>query len=133
MGGLFGRVRRNSGGNPGVRRNYAYGQVVRATGGAGADSRFGPLIGEFNNGTTSTENGTNYYNSDFMPVDEATSLPIGGPLLTNQTPLTSAQMTVPGNFAGFDFGTPVWEMPSGLLVLPGQAFFYTYPVPDWIE
>ena len=133
VGGLFGRVRRNSGGNPGVRRNYAYGQVVRATGGAGADSSFGPLIGEFNNGTTSTENGTNYYNSDFMPMDEATSLPIGAPLLTNQTPLTSAQMTVPGNFAGFDFGTPVWEMPSGLLVLPGQAFFYTYPVPDWIE
>ena len=131
VGGLIGYFFRRS--DNAVRRNYSYGIVTRATGGAGADAYFGPLIGRVNGSTNGIDASNNYYNSDFMPQDEATALAIASPNLTNVNALTSVQMLSSGNFSGFDFGTPVWEMPSGSLVLPGQGTAYTYPVPDWVE
>lgn len=130
VGGFVGRFRRQSSDN-GLRRVYHVGDVIRATGGPGADSTFGPVVGVIQSGNGAVENGTNFYNSDFDVVDEATSLSIP-PNLTNQTPLTSIQMQASGNFTSYDFGTPVWEMPPGGYVLPNTVG-YQFPILDWMN
>ena len=131
VGGLIGYFYRRQ--DNAVRYSYAYGTVVRATGGSGADSRFGPIIGRFNGSVNGVDSTSVYYNSDFMPMDEGTGLAIASPNLSNVNALTSAQMIIQANFVNFDFGTPDWEMPSGSLVLPGQGAAYTYPVQEWVE
>ena len=131
VGGLVGfyhRINNNS-----MRRNYAIAQVIRATGGTGTDAQIGPLVGQISGSTAVIDSTSNFYNSDFMPLDESTGLAITSPNLTNVNPLTSAQMQVSGNFTNFDFGTPVWEMPSGGLILPGESLIYIYPVQEWVE
>lgn len=131
VGGLMGYVYRRAA--SAVKRNYAIGRVTRATGGSGPDTRFGYLFGSNNGNIDVIDPATNYYNSNFAPTDEATSLAIATPNTSNVNPLTSLQMTNTLNFVGFDFGTPVWEAPSGTLILPGHSAVYTYPVLDWVE
>ncbi|NQZ02535.1 MAG: hypothetical protein HRT45_17890, partial [Bdellovibrionales bacterium] len=130
VGGLIGFVRRRQ--TNSLRRNYAIGQVIRAAGATGADNRFGPIAGELNNNTNSTESGTNFYLATSLPIDEGGAA-IASPNLTNVDPLTDAQLQNSANFTSFDFGTPVWGMPSGSLTLPGESVLYTYPVPEWVE
>ncbi|MEO0334858.1 MAG: GLUG motif-containing protein [Pseudomonadota bacterium] len=130
VGGLLGYSRRR--GSNALRRNYAVGQVIRAAGGAGADDDFGPIVGQLNSNTNALESTSNFYLSTNLPMeDDGTA--IASPLLTNQVALTDAQLQDSSNFTSFDFGTPVWEMPSGSLVLPGHSSIYSYPVLEWVE
>lgn len=138
VGGFVGYVRRQS--SNAFRRNYVVGQVFRSNGGTGADSTFGPMFGTITNNNNAVESTTNFYNTDFMPFDEASSLAID-PMninLINVNGLSDADMSdsvnFTTNFVGFDFTTtPVWATPSGSLVLPGQSGTYQYPVQDWVE
>lgn len=129
VGGVVGLFRRQS--NNAFRRHYHVGDVVRATGGAGADNTFGPVVGVIQSGNAGIENGTNFYNSDFSVIDEASGLGFV-PNTINQTALTTAQMLVLGNFSTYDFALPVWEMPPGAYTLP-NGVSYGFPILDWMN
>lgn len=130
VGGLIGYVNTGAGT---VRECYATGQVIRATGGS-ANDRFGTLAGRrSNNNDLNATN--NYYNADVPVVDEVGLTPYAGANVLGVA-VSNANMSVQGSFPGLDFGTPLWEMPTGAYQIPvtnGGPINYSFPILEWME